>query len=89
MHPTLQTSELHVQDSKYAPLTLLKQYLPVFDIFYGALPMFLSCRQVSVTLVSFNCVGIIMFVQVKDQQQRERGETMMKQHEYDERIIAF
>ena len=80
MHPTLQTSELHVQDSKYAPLTLLKQYLPVFDIFYGALPMFLSCGQVSVTLVSFNCVGIIMFVQVKDQQQRERGETMMKQH---------
>ena len=51
--------------------------------------MFLSCGQVSVTLVSFNCVGIIMFVQVKDQQQRERGETMMKQHEYDERIIAF
>ena len=51
--------------------------------------MFLSCGQVSVTLVSFNCVGIIMFVQVKDQQQRERGETMMKQYEYDERIIAF
>ena len=69
-----------MQDSKYAPLTLIKKSLPVFDIFYGALPMFLSCGQVSVTLVSFNCVGIIMFVQVKDQQQRERGETMMKQH---------
>ena len=53
--------------------------------------MFLSCGEVSVTLVSFDCVVIIMFVEVKvkDQQQRERGETMMKQHECDERILAF
>ena len=51
--------------------------------------MFLSCGEVSVTLVSFDCVVIIMFIQVKDQQQYERGETMMKQHECDERILAF
>ena len=51
--------------------------------------MFLSCGEVSVTLVSFDCVVIIMFVQVEDQQQCERGETMMKQHECDERILAF
>ena len=63
-----------------------KESLPGFDI-YGALPMFLSCGEVSVTLERF--VVIIMFVQVKDQQQCERGETMMKQHECDERILAF
>ena len=51
--------------------------------------MFLSCGEVSVTLERFACVVIIMFVQVKDQQQCERGEAMMKQHECDERILAF